>query len=41
MPPGRIERLRGERPSFRTLLAGAGLATVAAAIALPKALLGH
>jgi hypothetical protein len=36
-----VERLRSERPSFGTLLAGVALAAVAAAISLLKALLGH
>ncbi|MET7424310.1 hypothetical protein [Dactylosporangium sp. NPDC005555] len=36
-----VERLRSTRPSFRTLLAGIALATVALAIALLKVLLGH
>ncbi|MBL7255758.1 hypothetical protein [Paractinoplanes lichenicola] len=36
-----IERLRSEKPSFRTLLAGIALAVVAAGISLLKALLGH
>ncbi|MBU2666956.1 hypothetical protein KOI35_25935 [Actinoplanes bogorensis] len=36
-----VQRLRSERPSFRTLLAGVLLAVVAAGISLVKALLGH
>ncbi|MCO8271639.1 hypothetical protein M1L60_13665 [Actinoplanes sp. TRM 88003] len=36
-----VERLRSQKPSFRTLLAGLALAAVAAAISLLKAVLGH
>ena len=36
-----IQRIRGEKPSFRTFAAGIGLALVGVAISLLKANLGH
>ncbi|CAD5991009.1 protein of unknown function [Agreia sp. COWG] len=36
-----VARIRGEKPSTRTFVAGIGLAAIAVAVAVVKVLLGH